>query len=233
MGISGEQLLAILSAYNEQIWPLQWVAYLLGLVGLILAVRPTSLSNRSIPAVLAFFWLWVALLFWLPSGHQGFLPGYVLAAVYGMQGVLFLAQVWRPRMTFGYRPNLASWAGIVIALYALVGYPAACRWLNHIYPQAPPFGLTPCPLVTYTLGLLLLTRASVPRPLLIVPLLYAVSGFYWAAIGMVEDVGMGVSGLVGLWLIWVRDSRPASMQPTGAAPAPAEAGWSLDIGDKR
>jgi len=233
MGITAEQLLQVFAAYNEQIWPLQWVAYLLGLVGLALAIRPTSGSNRLVPAVLAFFWLWVALLFWLPGARQGFPPGYVLAAIFLVQGVLFLNQVWRPRLIFGYQANLASWAGILFALYALVGYPVAGLLVNHIYPQAPPFGLTPCPLVAYTYGLLLLTRARVPKPLLVVPLLYAISGLYWATVGMVEDLGMVVSGLVGVWLIWARDARPAAVGPAEPPPAASDAGWSLDIRDRQ
>ena len=81
--------------------------------------------------------------------------------------------------------------------------------MDHIYPAAPPFGLTPCPLVAYTFGLLLLTRSRVPRYLYLLPLFYACSGFYWAGIGMVEDAGMVLSGLLGAWLLWRREAPAA------------------------
>jgi hypothetical protein len=232
MSITEEQLLAVFAAYNEQIWPMQLVAYLLGFLGLFLAVRPTLFSSRLVPAILAFFWLWVAVFFWLPGARQGFVPGYLLAAVFATQGSLFLATALRSKLAFGSQANLTSWTGILIALYAMVGYPAAGLMANHIYPQAPPFGLTPCPLVTYTFGLLLLTQAKVPRILLILPLLYAISGLYWSTIGMVEDAGMALSGLLGVWLIRVRESKRAAVQPSDFSSEPSDAGWSLDIPDK-
>ena len=62
-----EQLLDLFAVYNARIWPMQIVAYLLGIAGFVLAFRRGNLSNRLIPAILAFFWLWVAFVFWLPN----------------------------------------------------------------------------------------------------------------------------------------------------------------------
>ena len=233
MGITGEQLLEIFATYNQQIWPMQMVAYGLGFAGLLLAIWGRSLANRAVTAVLAFLWLWVALLFWLPGARQGFVPGYLFAAIFLVQGVLFLYQTLRPGLTFGFQRSLNSGAGIFFALYALVGYPAVGWLINHVYPQAPPFGLTPCPLVAYTFGLLLLTRTRVPKILLILPLFYAISGVYWATLGMVEDIGMALSGLLGVWLIWVRDAKALLAPRAELAPAQGEGGWSLDLSDKK
>lgn len=233
MGITGEQLLDVFAAYNQQIWPMQIVAYLLGLAGLFLALKSTPVSSRVIPAILAFFWLWVALLFWLPGAGQGFTPGYLLAGIFMVQGLLFLVQALRPRLTFGIQSDLAAWAGVFFALYALVGYPAVGWLVNHIYPQTPPFGLTPCPLVAYTFGLLLLTRSRVPKTLLLLPLFYAVSGIYWATLGLVEDVGMALSGLLGFGLIWAREVRAMSGQRAEPSSAQGEGGWSLDLPNKK
>ena len=57
MELTGEQLLGVFSDYNRMIWPMQIVAYLLGLIGLIFGIRKINLSNRLIPTILAFFWL--------------------------------------------------------------------------------------------------------------------------------------------------------------------------------
>jgi len=62
--ITGEQLLEIFATYNPQVWPMQVVAYLLGVAAIYLAVHKTAISAHGIPAILAFFWLWVALLLW-------------------------------------------------------------------------------------------------------------------------------------------------------------------------
>jgi len=231
MGITSETLLEIFATYNAQIWPMQIVAYLLG-IGLFLAIRKNGLSNRIIPVILAFFWLWVAFMFWLPAGQQGFWIAYPLLGIFVIQGLLFLGQVLRPRLGFGFQANLLSWSGIFFVLYALIGYPLFGMLIGHNYPQAPPFGLTPCPLVAYTFGLLLLSDRKVPKTLLVIPLFYALSGFIWVAIGIVEDTGMILSGLLGVWLIWRRDARPVAMRPVEPTPTASMAGWSLDLSDK-
>lgn len=228
-----EQLLSTFAAYNAQIWPMQIVAYLLGIAGFVLALRKSKLSNRLIPAILVFFWLWVALMFWLPITGQGFTPGYILAGFSIIQGLLFVIQAVRPKLTFGYQGNLTTWAGIFFVLYALIGYPLVDIPIGHIYPYTSPFGLTPCPLVTFTFGLFLLTAGKIPKALLIIPLCFALSGFLWVSIGMVEDIGMILSGLVGIWMIWKRDTRKVAVPPSKVSSASTEGGWSLDLTDKR
>jgi hypothetical protein len=230
---TAEQLLEVFASYNQQIWPVQIAAYVLGIAGLVLALRRTSYSNRIIPAILAFFWIWVAVLFWLPSTSQGFSPGYILFAVFLVQGLLFLLQAFRPGLAFGYRPDFISWTGIFIGLAAMFGYPALGYLLGNVYPYTPPFGLTPCPLVAYTFGLLLLTERRVPIRLLIIPFVYAVSGFLWVSIGIVEDVLMILSGLLGGWLIWNRNARQASILPAESSPVQSDPGWSLDIPEQK
>ena len=224
--ITVEQLLEVFAAYNPQIWPMQFVAYMLGLAAVYLALRKTPLSERGIPAILAFFWLWVALLFWLPSVLQGFTPGYFFVAIFLIQGLLFLNFAIRPRLHFRYQAGLQTWIGLGMVIYAMVGYPLVGLLVGHSYPRMPPFGLTPCPLVTFTFGLLLLSERKVPKVLLILPFFYSLSGFIWVSIGMWEDIGMILSGLVGTGWILYRDSRvPAESQVNG--------GWSLDIPDQK
>ena len=227
-----EQLLGVFADYNALIWPMQIVAYLLGMVGFVLTFRKSKLSNRLIPAILAFFWLWVALMFWLPSAGQGFAPGYLFAGIFLIQGLLFLTQALIPKLVFGYQGNSATWAGIFFVLYALVGYPLFGTLIGHAYPYASPFGLTPCPLVAFTFGLLLLTVQGIPKALLVIPFFYSLSGFLWVSIGMTEDIGMIASGLVGIWLIWMRDTKVAVplSEPSHKS---SETGWSLDLTDKR
>jgi len=232
MDLTGEQLLGVFAEYNAMIWPMQIVAYLLGAVGLYLSIRKTSLSNRLVPAILAFFWLWVGLAFWFPSGQQGFAPAYLFAAIFLVQGVLFLIQAVRPKLAFGFQANLAAWVGILFVLYALVGYPLFGYFIGHVYPATPPFGLTPCPVVAYTFGLLLLATHKVPRSLLIIPFCYSLSGFLWVSIGIVEDIGMIASGLLGVGLIWIRDARQSTVHAEDTS-ASNPVGWSLDVIDKK
>lgn len=230
--IALEQLLEVFAAYNPQIWPMQYIAYLIGFAGVFLAVRKTAFSNRAVPAILAFFWLWVGFFFWLPSVLQGFIPGVFFTAVFLIQGTLFVVYAVKPKLSFGFTNSASSIAGIFFLLYALAGYPLVSILVGHVYPTTAPFGVTPCPVVTFTFGLLLLNRSRIPKALLVLPFVYALSGFLWISIGMWEDVGMLASGLLGGPLIWVRDSKLSTVQQTEVVQTPDEAGWSLDLSNK-
>ena len=231
--ITEEQLLEVFAAYNPMIWPMQIVAYLLGLSAVYLVVRKTTISNRAVPAVLAFFWLWVGLAFWLPSVLQGYMPGIFFTALFLIQGGLLAAQAIKPGLEFGFKRDACAWAGIFCLLYALVGYPLAGAMVGHTYPYMSPFGLTPCPVVTFTFGLLLFTTSKVPKILLIIPFFYAMSGFLWISIGMWEDIGMLVSGLLGAGLLWYRDARRTATPSGARVPAPTINGWSLDLPEQK
>src|SRR5699024_1608684 len=52
------EFLAVFERYNLAIWPLQIVAYALGLVAVALALGRWRHADRSISAILAVFWLW-------------------------------------------------------------------------------------------------------------------------------------------------------------------------------
>jgi hypothetical protein len=230
--ITSPHLLDSLAAYNLQIWPGQIIAYLLGIAAVFLAVRNMSISRRAIPAVLATFWLWVALFFWLPSAMRGYAPGYIFTAIFLVQGLLFLIFTWKPQLRFGLAKDASSLSGIAFILYALIGYPFVSALAGHIYPRISPFGLAPGPLVTFTFGLLLLAELKVPRVLLVIPFFYALSGFLWVSIGIWEDLGMIASGLLGAGLIWFRDFR-RRLNTLSITPVPSKAGWSLDLPDEK
>jgi hypothetical protein len=231
--ITEQQLLEVFTAYNPQIWPMQIVAYILGAAAVALALGNLHPSRRAIPAVLAFFWLWVALFFWLPSGQQGYIPGYLFAALFLAQAVLFLFQTFKPQLAFGFAPSASGWAGLVFVLYALVGYPAAGALVGHVYPRMSPFGLTPCPVVAFTFGMLLLAQTKVPKALLVIPFFYALSGVLWISIGMWEDIGMLASGIVGAVLILRRDSRIQAQHAQAALAGSGASGWSLDLPEQK
>jgi hypothetical protein len=234
--ITAEQLLEVFAAYNPQIWPMQIVAYILGIAVLFMAAFKFNISRRGIPAVLAFFWLWVALFFWLPSVLQGYAPGYFFTAIFMIQGILFVLSAFNRDLDFGFRKDASSLAGIFFVLYALAGYPLVSTLVGHIYPRMSPFGLTPCPVVTFTFGMLLLTAQKVPKHLLFIPFFYALSGFLWVSIGIFEDIGMILSGLLGGGMLWFRGRHKASLPEEAASEAAAmrkrRANWSLDLPDK-
>lgn len=231
--ITGDQLLAVFATYNQQVWPMQIIAYVLGMVAVLLAFRPIRAASRWIAAILAFFWLWVGLMFWLPSALQGFTPAYLFCVMFVIQGLLFLPHLLHATISFGTYSRPYTWVGIAMLLYALVGYPLVGMLVGHIYPRTPPFGLTPCPLIIFTFGLFLLTNRKLPKALLVIPFCYSLSGFLWITIGIYEDVGLVLSGFLGILLIRRREAHMFPTQSISSVTRSVKAGWSLDLPDQK
>ena len=107
--------------------------------------------------------------------------------------------------------NFPGIPGGMFLIYALVIYPALGYWLGHRYPAAPTFGL-PCPTTIFTFGMLLWTNRRVPLYLLPIPFAWSLIGISAAmSLGMTEDYGLLVAGLVGASLIILRDTQAAVM----------------------
>lgn len=206
-------LLPVLAAYNQAIWPLQIVAYLLGGFLLYFAIRPTPYSTRIIAGTLGLFWLWTGLAFFLPYA-VGHTSTYYFSVLFTFQGGLFLFHALRPavELSCACRRDIYNVLGLVLILYALVGYPLLPLLAGRGYPEIATFALTPCPLTVFTFGVFLLTDRHVPYHLLLIPFLWALAGLLWVNSGMVEDIGLVLSGLLAVGLLLYRDAtRP---QPT-------------------
>ena len=76
-------------------------------------------------------------------------------------------------------------------------YEALALWAGHGLMQGPIFGVAPCPTTIFTAGILLLGHGSVLKWLSIIPVLWAVVGTSAAVLlGITEDLGLGVAGIV-------------------------------------
>ena len=136
-------------------------------------------------------------------------PAYLFGGLFVVQAGILLAEIFRPRVSFGLGRGWSPVIGLLFISFSVVGYPLVGLLLEHRYPRSPPFGLTPCPLLVFTFGLLLLTTSRVPKRLFVIPLLWALAGVIPIAIGMLEDIAMIVAGVVGTALILARDARDA------------------------
>jgi hypothetical protein len=199
------EFLGVFETYNRAVFPLQLVFYLLALYAIYLVVKPGPRSDRRIVVMLAFFWLWMGLVYHLKFFTAINPAAYVFGAAFAGQSALFLAYGWyRHRLRFHWRANYCGWTGTALVLYALIIYPWLGLQVGHVYPQAPTFGL-PCPTTIFTFGLLLWSRDEVPLPLLIVPCLWSIIGFMAAAtLGIYEDIGLLVAAVLTVALLCAR-----------------------------
>jgi hypothetical protein len=203
MPFSLEMLLDYFAVYNERIWPMQWVGYVAGLLILVPLFRPGKAWNRVVTGGLALLWLWVGLVFWVPAAREMAML-YAPAALFAVQGLLFLHALVRGHLSYGPAGRVDTILGLAFVAYALVGYPLVGLAVGHVYPHAVLSPLFPCPAIILTFGLLLFAR-GVPRHLLIIPTSWALSGLLWLYLGMFEDAGLVIAGVVGVVLIAVRE----------------------------
>jgi hypothetical protein len=196
-----QEFVTILEAYNLALWPLHGVAYVLGLAAIWLVFRPTAHSSKLVAGILAIFWLWVGVVF-----NVAFWGRPAFGALFVIQAVLFVdAGLLRPKLSFGWTRGFYGVAGLVILLYALVGYPLFGYAIGHRWPQSFPFGLVPCPTCAFTMGLLLLTTSRVPKYVLAIPLLWSLMGVVPISWGILEEIGMLVVGVFATAAIVYRD----------------------------
>lgn len=205
-----EQFLSVFADYNTAVWPVQVVAYVLGMAVVAALRRPSPPGHRFVASALAAMWVWTGVAY-----HGLFFArinpvALAFGALFVVQGVLFvIAGVARRRLAFGNSAGITSALGWVLVAYAAVLYPFLGRLAGHVYPAQPMFGITPCPVTLFTVGVLLLTSAPVPRWLLIIPLAWSLVGGSAAfLLGVPQDWPLLFSGLAIVLLV-LRDRRRA------------------------
>ena len=206
MPFTVEQFLDILGKYNLAVWPRQWLFYLVVILTLILAVKKTSYSDKVISGILSFFWLWMGVVYHLLFFSQINKGAYAFGALYIIQGLLFFyVGIIKNRLSFRFQSNTYTLIGSLFIIYAVGLYPILGYFFGHIYPKSPTFGL-PCPTTIFTFGLLLWTEKAFPKYLLVIPFIWSVIGFSAAvSLGIREDIGLLIAGVVGSLMILFRD----------------------------
>ncbi len=203
-----DQFLDVFKNYNESVWPMQVIFYLMGLVVIYLVFRPVPKSQKIISIVLAFLWLWMGIVYHLVFFTAINKAAYLFGSIFILQGVLFLFYgVFQNKLSFKFRSDLYGLTGIVLILFALIVYPVLGFFLGHIYPSSPTFGL-PCPTTIFTLGMLLLSDKKCPVAILIIPFIWSVIGFMAAFnFGIEEDTGLLVAGLLTIPMLIMRNRK--------------------------
>jgi hypothetical protein len=163
-----DEFFAVFAAYNESTWPASVVAYILAL-GCLLAIAtrrsyapvsslpcwPFSGSGQASPTTGCFFAD-------QSSRHR-------FCSLFCIQGLLFAHLAGRSERQALRLPALHSILGCLLVGYAAILYPLIGQLLGHAYPHASVFGFTPCPLVIFSFGMLLLSGARPASPHLRAP----------------------------------------------------------------
>jgi hypothetical protein len=198
---TAEQFFEAFAAYNRGIWPAQ-----LGLLSLAAFAAAacffwhSTASQRLVTGALGLLWAAAALIY-----HGTYFTA-VTPAAYGF-AALFLAGAFvllgrKEALRFGTAAPSRQRLGAALVVYALLIYPAIGYALGHRYPSTPTFG-APCPLVIFTLGLLVTVKPRVPASLVAIAGIWAL--FATAAamqFGVYEDFGLTAAAIVVAVVAW-------------------------------
>lgn len=217
MPFTREQFFGVFAHYNAAVWPAQVVLTLLAAFVIVLIVRGRPGNGRWIGATLSLLWAWMAVAYHfvffadINPAARGFGAAFLGAALlFAWQGAL------RGRYAFAARADFRGWLGGSLILFALLVYPALGWLFGHRYPAVPSFGL-PCPTTIFTIGVLMFVRGELPRLLLLIPLLWAAVGSTAAfALGVHQDLGLLVAGVLALFAVaqgWRRAPQLKADQP--------------------
>ncbi len=205
MPFSVEQFLAVFKNYNQSVWPIQIAFSLLAVLAIFLAFRDNAFYGKIITVILAFFWLWMGVVYHWTYFSVINKAAWLFGGVFILQSALFVHRgVVRDNLRFRFEPNIYGFSGGIMMIFALIVYPLLGMELGHNYPSSPTFGL-PCPTTIFTLGMLLWTVQKPPFSMFVVPVLWSFVGFTAALkLGIVEDTGLLAAGLITTFLVFKR-----------------------------
>jgi uncharacterized protein DUF6064 len=205
---TAEQFVAVFVAYNRTIWPAQAIGYLLGGFAVMLLFNESRWSDRVIAIILATMWAWTGLVYHLAFFATINRAAYVFGAMYIAEAGVIAYTGIRHRIAFGFRSDAAGWVGIALVVYAAVLYPLVGMQAGATPSELPMFGVTPCPVTIFTLGMMLLTRLRPNSLMLTVPVLWSLVGGSAAILLRVpQDWPLLASGLLTVGLLIVSDRQ--------------------------
>jgi Family of unknown function (DUF6064) len=212
-----EQFFALFERYNAAVWPAQLVLNLIAVLVLVLIHRGRPSAGRWVSGALALLWAWMAVAYHFTHFSAINPAAWGFGAV-SLLGALVLAWVGvvRGELAFARHGGLREALGGALVVFALLAYPSLGWLMGHRYPAVPTFGL-PCPTTIFTIGVLLFATGPVPRAVLVVPVLWAAVGSTAAfALGVYQDLGLLVAGIVAV-VAMTRAGAPGDGRKPAAA----------------
>jgi hypothetical protein len=195
-----DQFFQVFTDYNAALWPVSLAAYALGAAAVLSIITGHRYASRLVSAVLALIWAWTGIAY-----HYAFFAeinpaAVVFAALFVIEAALLIYHgVFRQRLIAQSWTGWRSGFGWLLIAYAGVAYPLIGLAAGHGYGDLPQFGDTPCPVVLFTFGMLLLMRKPVPWSVLVIPVIWSLIGGSAAILlNVPQDWVLLVSGIATL-----------------------------------
>lgn len=213
---TADVLFASLEQYNRALWPWPVVAWLLGLVSIVLTLRPVRSSDHLVSALLVAAWIWTGYGYlYLHHASLNFAAP-IYAGFFILEGVgIAVAGVLRGRIAFRFQKDLFGWVSLALAALALL-WPLVDWLFGHGLASARVVGLSPAPTAVLTLALLLMAAGRTPVHLLVIPVLWTlVAGATAWVLGITQDLALPPIGLAAVALVfWKNRKAGTSRRPS-------------------
>ena len=196
--------------HNHSVWPMQYIAMLLGLAILISLLKPRPWSDQVIAAGLALAWAWVAWSFlWMRYATINWAILYV-APAFAIEAVLLVLVGAGGGLAFELDRRVAAGIGLALFLCALTLHPLTPLLDGRSLRGAELFAIAPDPTAIATLGLLSLASRPTAAWLCIVPAAWCLAS--WAtlrtmgsALGIIPVAAVCLAGIA--WAIRLSGDR--------------------------
>jgi len=193
-----QQFLDVFVRYNTSLFPALIVAYVLGVLALVMVPARSRAADGITSAVLALMWGWTGGAYHMAYFASVTPVAYGYGGLFVVQGLAFLFYgTILGRISYAYRPGVREVIGAALVFYAMVVYPIVGLVTGHRWTEIPMFGVVPCPTTIFSFGMLMCTERKVPWLLVVIPLLWAILGSTAALLfGVVQDWGLIVSAVL-------------------------------------
>src|SRR6478672_4987983 len=127
-----EQFLGVFKTYNESIFPLQMLFYLLAGAIVFLSVKTSVWSDKVINSILAFFWVWMGIAYHILFFSTINKAAWLFGVLFTIQGLLFFYYgVLKPGIRYKVRQDTRGLMGTILVIFALIVYPVLGYLFGH------------------------------------------------------------------------------------------------------
>lgn len=195
----------IIEKYNLEVFPVQLILILLGVLSVVLLHSENASKNKFIGGFLGVLWIWTGLFYHLMFFTEINNAAYVFGGLFVLQGLFFLFETfYSKKLEFKFSGKIMDYIAYFFLIFGLLIYPILLFFLENSLETTITLGL-PCPSTILTFGFLMLASSKLRKYLLIIPALWTIVGTSAAVnFGVYPDYLMAVSALIAIIYLFVR-----------------------------
>ncbi len=199
---STEQFFDVIEKYNANVFPMQFIFLIAGLILLWVILTRKNQSTRLPGIFIGTLWLWIGIVYHILFFTSINTAAFIFGGLFILQGLFMLYETFfRSRMNRKTSNITSAFTGYFLIIYGLIVYPVVSLFTEGFFTTIS-IGL-PCPTTIITFGVLLVFSDKLPRYLLVIPTLWSLLGISAALnFGVYQDFVMVAAAIVANFLLF-------------------------------